>query len=94
MFSPRTNYTIGIMRKANQNKTKTTLCLCANLPRACGLDAACASDSTSPRKAWERCWASGRCGKRDKDGTVSVGETALAGADPVQRTVMKVWNHS
>jgi len=35
-------------RKTEQNQT--TLCLCANLPRACGLDAACASDSTSPKK--------------------------------------------
>lgn len=71
------------MRKAKQNKTKTTLCLCANLPRTCGLDAVCASDSTSPKKTWERGWASGRGGERDKDGTVSVWETALAGADPV-----------
>lgn len=67
-----TNYRAGVMKKANQNKTKTTLCLCANLPCACSLDTACASDSTSPEKTWGRCWASGRDGKRDKDGVVSV----------------------
>lgn len=55
-------------RKTEQNKT--TLCLCANLPRACGLDAVCASDSTSPKKIWENHQGSGRDGEGGKDVTV------------------------